>query len=277
MPAIAADWYDTPLYYDIIFDQDTAREADFLEAVMELHGDSPRGAPRTILEPACGSGRLVAALARRDHTVSGFDLNPRMLDYARDRLKSEDLTATLWEDRLESFSLPIKEASVSFDLAHCLVSTFKYIASEEGTHSHLQTVATHLKPGGLYVLGLHLTDYAHLHEEHERWVAERDGIHVVCNTHTWPPDRKQRTEKLRTRLRITREEKTWTQETHWQFRTYNAAEVRRLLASEPRLELVTCYDFTYELNHPRKLDDSYSDIILILRKRADLRSRSIMP
>jgi predicted dehydrogenase len=30
-----SDWYNFPLYYDIVFDADTTREADFLEAVLE--------------------------------------------------------------------------------------------------------------------------------------------------------------------------------------------------------------------------------------------------
>ena len=39
MPPEAADWYDTPLYYDIVFESDTKQEADFLEAAMRLYGN----------------------------------------------------------------------------------------------------------------------------------------------------------------------------------------------------------------------------------------------
>ncbi len=35
----------------------------------------------------------------------------------------------------------------------------------------------------------------------------------------------------------------------------------------PELEFVECYDFTYDLEDPRKLDDSYADVLLVLRKR----------
>ena len=38
MPAPAQiDWYDTPLYYDIIFDADTVEETDFLETIFDRH------------------------------------------------------------------------------------------------------------------------------------------------------------------------------------------------------------------------------------------------
>ena len=258
----SADWYDTPLYYDIIFDQDTAKEAEFLEAVAVKHGGAKPGKKLRLLEPACGSGRLISAMAQRGHDVSGFDLNVNMLDYAKKRLKRKK--ATLWQDRLESFTLPTK---TTFEFSHCLVSTFKYVLEEAGAVSHLQHVAAALSKGGLYVLGIHLTDYSHDRAQHERWVGSRDGIDVVCNTHSWPPDRKARTEEIRTRLGITREGRTWVQETRWQFRTYSTAEMKRLLKKVPELELLECYDFSYDIDAPRVFNDSYEDIVLVLRKR----------
>lgn len=256
------DWYDTPLYYDIIFDADTPREGAFLEAVYAQHG--PGGRSRQMLEPACGSGRLVLEMARRGWRVTGFDGNARMLDFARERLKKADLKARLWDDWMQSFTLPKEQ---SFDMAHCLVSSFKYLHSERDAAACLQRVAACLKPGGLFVLGVHLTDYPRAAEEHERWVAERDGIRVVCNTHTWAADPKTRLEDLRTRLQITHAGRTHTQETQWQFRTYNAAQMRALLRKVPSFELVQCYDFTYDISEPRKLDDSYADIVLVLKKK----------
>lgn len=264
MKTESADWYDTPLYYDIVFDADTSKEADFLEAVAIKHGDSGFTSELNILEPACGSGRLVAELATRGHDISGFDLNKNMLEHAQERLRKKKLSAKLWCDRLEKFQVPERRR---FDLAHCLVSTFKYVSDDAGAVSHLRLVATSLRKGGLYVMGLHLTDYARDGAEHERWSGSRGGVQVVCNTHTWPPDRKSRTEALRTRLRITRRSKTWTQETRWNFRTYDAAQLKRLVRSAPEFEHLACYDFTYDVNEPRKFDDSYADIILVLRKK----------
>jgi SAM-dependent methyltransferase len=260
------NWYDTPLYYDIVFDSDTAREADFLEALHARYGTATsQKSHKRVLEPACGSGRLVAEMAARDWQVSGFDGNEYMLQYARERLTQRQLKAQLWQDDMAHFQAPGKKAPL-FDLAHCLVSSFKYLLTEDAAVGCLQSVAHHLKPGGLFILGLHLTDYANTRQQHERWVAQRDGIHVVCNTRTWPADRRSRIEPIRTRLQITHGQRSHRQETHWPFRTYNAAEIHTLLAQVPKLELIDCYDFTYDLNSPRLLDDSYSDIILVLQR-----------
>ncbi len=262
---IMDNWYDTPLYYDIIFAEDTAREADFLEAMMRRHGRMARGRrpPWRVLEPAAGSGRLVAELAGRGHDVSGFDINANMLAHARGRLSRDGLSATLWQDSMEAFKTPSR---AGFDLAHCLVSTFKYLLTEDHAVAHLNSVARALRVGGLYVLGLHLTDYRRQKSDHERWVGRRGGVKVICNTHTWPAQRRLRREDMRTRLQITRNGRDHSQETRWQFRTYNAAEIKALLKKVAAFRCVACHDFTYTPEEQRPLDDSYSDLILVLRK-----------
>jgi hypothetical protein len=56
-------------------------------------------------------------------------------------------------------------------------------------------------------------------------------------------------------------------ETSWDFRTYDARQVRRLLKTVPQLEHVATYDFSYRSDRPRRLDDRQLDVILILRRR----------
>jgi len=262
MPTEQRDWYDTPLYYDIIFDDGTVQEADFLEATFAKYA----GQGIRLLEPACGSGRLALEMARRGWEVSGFDGNAHMIEFARQRMLAAGLKARVWEDWMQSFALPA-DVKGGFDLAHCLVSTFKYLRSEKDALACLQRIAAALRPGGVFFLGLHLTDYDRSGAEHERWVARRGPMEVICNTHTWPADRKTRLEPLRTRLKITDAGRTHTQETRWQFRTYNAAQLRALLRKVPDFEIMKCYDFNYDIHLPRRLDDSYADVLLVLRRR----------
>ena len=257
------DWYETPLLYDIVFEEDTAKEGLFLEQAFERFGRvARRRSPRRVLEPACGSGRLVAEMARRGWAATGFDLSQPMLDFARARLDRLQLAATLRTARMEAFRFRER-----FELAHCLVSTFKYLLDEEGARSHLRSVAGALLPGGLYVLGFHLTAYSWRRCQHERWVGERDGTRVVCNIRSWPPERATRQEKVRSRMAVTRDGATRFHETSWQFRTYDARQAKALLASVPELEHVATYDFCYDWTRPRDLDDAQLDTLLILRRR----------
>lgn len=253
------DWYDTPHYYDIVFDTDTPHEADFLEGVLRRHG---KASGARVLEPACGSARLVCEMARRGFDVLGFDKNPAMLEYASGRLRAEGLSARLVQADLESFRV-----SGRFDLAFCLVSTFKYLLDERSAHAHLQSVARALAPGGLYVLGLHLTDYASDRVSRERWVAARGRTQVVCNTQVWPADRRKRLEAVRTRLRVVEGRRQARYETHWSFRTYDARQLRALLASVPSFEHVATYDFRHRPDRPQTLSDEQLDVVLVLKKR----------
>lgn len=266
MPIEDRDWYDTPLYYDIVFDGGTRTEAGFLDALHRTHGPPPgrRTTQPRLLEPACGSGRLLAEMSRRGWEVAGFDASEASLDFARRRLSRAPVPARLWRDRLESFAVPSR---AGFDLAHCLVSTFKYLATEADARSHLSLVGQALRPGGLYVLGIHLTDYTRTRTEHERWEGSRRGTHVVCNTRTWPADPSRRVEELRCRLRVTAQGRTREQETRWSFRTYDAAQFRRTLrAALPGFAIVACHDFNHDIDLTRRFDDEYSDLVVVLKK-----------
>jgi hypothetical protein len=57
------------------------------------------------------------------------------------------------------------------------------------------------------------------------------------------------------------------QETHWAFRTYDAAQLTRLLRQVPEFSLIACHDFTHSIQNTRELDDSYADIVLILQRQ----------
>ena len=256
------DWYEQPLYYDIIFDADTDSEADFLEAVHQRHAHS-RG--RRVLEPACGSGRLVAAMASRGYRVTGLDLSHAMLRFARQRLKQRKLAATLHHGDMSDFALPRR-----FDLAHCLVSSFKYLLTDAAARSHLRCVADALAPGGVYVLGVHLSEYDVHQRSRERWVASRDGVEVVCNIQSWPPDPRTRLEAVRSRLVATDAEGTTRRlESHWNFRTYDAPQLARLLKQVPQLQHVATYGFDHDINRPIEFAGDRLDHVLILRKTGD--------
>jgi len=256
----SVDWYDAPRYYDIVFDAGTAREARFLEAA---HARFATSRTKRVLEPACGSGRLVAEMARRGWSVTGFDLNPAMLAFAERRMKRARTSVRLMHADMRSF-----RASGRFDLAHCLVSTFKYLLDERSARAHLDCVARALAPGGIYVLGFHLSEYANRSRSRERWIERRGRTTVVCNTQVWPADRKLRREGVRARLEVVENGRSLHSETRWVFRTYDEHEVMRLFRAVPALEHVATYDFGYEIDRPREWPDDQLDCVFILRRKA---------
>lgn len=256
------DWYRDPLYYDIIFDQDTPMEADFVEGAYRRHGKAGKGKRLKILEPACGSARLMVELASRGHEVAGFDLEPAMVSFSQQRLSEAGLDGELRVGRMQNFDM-----RQLYDLAHCFVSTFKYILDERGARAHLRCVARHLKQDGVYLLGFHLSKYAGSKPETERWKGKRGPVRVDCTIESDPPDPATRIEKVRSHLAIRENKRSKVIDTAWDFRTYDSKQVHHMLAAVPELELVECYDFRYDLNNARELNDDWEDIILVLKKR----------
>ena len=153
----------------------------------------------------------------------------------------------------------------SFDLAHCLISTFKHLLDEDSARDTLKCVARSLRPGGIFVLWMHLTQYGWRHRLRERWSAERGRTKVTCNLQSWPANRSKRTERVWARLTVEERGATDRLESEWNFRTYDAKELRRLLRSVPELEHLATYDFTY--SEKRQLNDEQLDCVLVLRKR----------
>lgn len=254
------DWYEQPLFYDLIFDEGTETEARFLEAAHERYGRT-RG--RKVMEPACGTGRLMAALVKRGWMARGLDCEPGMVDFAAKRLRRFGRRARATLGRMEAFTTRER-----FDLAHCLVSSFKHLPTEGQAVSHLRCVADALKPGGVYVLGLHLTEYEETRRSRERWTATDGRRSVVCNIQSWPPDRRSRTERVRARMTIDEPGKPARRlEAHWTFRTYSAHELRRVLRAVPELDHAATHDFTHDIDRTIEIDSDQLDLVLILRRR----------
>jgi SAM-dependent methyltransferase len=258
---IEANWYDFPQYYDLAFRSDTKPQADFLEAVARTYCDFP---VRRLLEPACGSGRLVAEMSSRGYEVTGFDLSRQALAYARRRLKRRGLQATLCQADMREFRLP-----GTFDLAYNFVNTFRHLLTEEEARRHLELVAEHLRPGGLYVVGFHLFPPDADNHTCERWV-ERWRQHTVSVTirvlHT---DRRRRLELLRMSMLVRSPRGAVRLRTDFYFRLYSAVQLRQLLATVPQLELVGTYDFWYCIDEPVVLSDEIEDVVLVLRRRSE--------
>jgi SAM-dependent methyltransferase len=253
------DWYQHPDYYEAIFGTDTRKEMDFLLEVNRRLGTGGR----CFLEPACGAGRLIAEGVRRGLRMVGYDASPVMLEHARSRLPpARRRQARLYEARMEAFDPPEWKGRV--DLAFNLVSTFRYLESEEAALAHLAGTRALLEPGGLYVLGFHLTDYARKKPEHERWLGSVGRDRVVCNTREWPPDRRRRRSRMRNRLRVTGPGKDWLIETEWYFRTYDERESGALL-ERAGFSIVAVYDFDYRLDHPLPPGTDRLDRIFVLR------------
>ncbi|HIQ19669.1 MAG TPA: class I SAM-dependent methyltransferase, partial [Planctomycetes bacterium] len=189
---IEASWYEYPQYYDLAFRSETRREVDFIEAACRKYCPFP---VRRLLEPACGSGRLVSALAARGYQLTGLDVCRPALDYARRRLARRGLKATLLEADMARFRLPAR-----VDAAYCTFNSFRHLLTEKEAQSHLRCVARALRAGAIYILGFHLMPPDAAETCIERWTARHGRLAVTVTLRVLHTDWRRRIERLRVSL-----------------------------------------------------------------------------
>jgi SAM-dependent methyltransferase len=134
--------------YDIAFSWDVSAEVDwFLE---RLGNDcSP------VLEPACGSGRMLAALAERGVEAVGIDTSREMVLLAQKRLRSRKLSGEAVVADMAEFAL-----ERVFGGAICPVDSLAHLTPPAEALAHLACVVRHLRPGARYLVQLELRDPA---------------------------------------------------------------------------------------------------------------------
>jgi SAM-dependent methyltransferase len=131
---VAKLYEDDAELYDIAFDWDISDEADWLVERLQA---------TTVLEPGCGSGRMLVALADRGCRVVGIDLSPQMLALARVRLGTR---GEVFEADMTDFDL-----GRAFDGALCPINTLLHLSPEQLAR-HLLRMAQHLEPRSRYLV-----------------------------------------------------------------------------------------------------------------------------
>jgi hypothetical protein len=261
--AAGGTWYDRADLYDVLFGGDPAPERDFVLESSERWG---RGVPRRILEPFCGSGRLLRAMPASAR-VAGFDRNPRMLRIAARRAR----LARLFRADAASFAV----APASFDLAYCLIDSFRHLLREDDACAHLRRMAGALEPGAVYVLGFDVYgDVPYGDTSATEWTSERDGVRVDgCVRGLGDADPATRIETVHVRMRVrrtagacdgTREEVV---EDFFPMRVYRRRDLRALLAREGSFRIAAACDPLHDVTRTIDFDTCAGSVLLVLVRR----------
>lgn len=256
-----SDWYDHAHYFDLLFRDETDAEVKFFKSAFKKFA---KRKVRRLLEPGCGSGRLVHAMADEGYSVTGLDLNPNMLAYLDKRLADSGLSGKTVLGDMTDMKL-----GESFDAAFCTFNTFRHMLTQSDAIAHLRSVADHLEPGGIYVLGFHIIPLDADEDCTEKWKAKDSSVKLKASLKVVGFNRKKRREKLRIRIRATDSSgRVENVEDRFTLRLYTDRQVKKMLTKvDDVLEIAGIFDFDYDIRSPRKLNDDLTDAVFVLRRK----------
>src|SRR5258706_2387012 len=146
--------------YDLIAPFYDSEHAQFDED-LDLYRNFAELCSGSLLELACGSGRLLLPLAREGHTLTGVDTSERMLALAQARLQEEHLSSrvTLVQQDMCTLRLPQK-----YSLAFIALGSFAHLTTRKAQQQALAAVRAHLTKGGTFIVDISNTDARYLEQ-----------------------------------------------------------------------------------------------------------------
>jgi SAM-dependent methyltransferase len=126
--------YDLPELYDAIMQRGPCEA---------FYREEARRAAGSVLELACGTGRVTLPLALDGHEIVGLDALPQMLATARNKAARAGLSPALMLGDMRRFALGRRFALV---VVSC--NSLAHLIETEDVQACLSTVRRHLAPGG---------------------------------------------------------------------------------------------------------------------------------
>ncbi len=146
-----ASWFDTPYYHILYKERDDNEAAQFMNTLMD-YLNLPKGSK--ILDLACGKGRHAQYLNTLGYDVTGVDLSPESIAYAK---QFENETLHFHEhDMCEPF--PKK-----FDAVVNLFTSFGYFENEEDNLRTIKAIKEEINPKGFGVIDFLNVEYVKQH------------------------------------------------------------------------------------------------------------------
>ena len=152
--------------YDAAFDWDVRDQVDAVAGLSGLEGG-------IVLEPMCGSGRLLRGFAKNGFSTVGVDQSPQMLALAQSRDGAEGLSGNWILSDVTDFDL-----DEACHLAVCPVNSLAHLATQAAMLAHLNAVSRNLYSGASYWVQLDLKQPGHVGNA-EDWEFEYLGETLI--------------------------------------------------------------------------------------------------
>jgi SAM-dependent methyltransferase len=201
-------------------------------------------------------------LTRRGYRAVGLDNAPEMLAYLVDRAKEERLRIETVQADMCAFTLKGK-VDFAFVMMGSLVTD-----SDAKLLSHLDSVATALRSGGLYLIQNETVDWTRM--EKQKWTMERAGITVNATFNARWKDVLNQIYTQKLILKVDDHRKTLCLESEQDLKFVFPQEFRTLIAFNGKFEFLGWWEgteSTWFLDKPLEKAKTPSNYNMVLLRR----------
>ena len=250
--------YSHPEIYDIAFSWDLGEEIRFFKRVFETQVPFP---VKRVLEPACGTGRMLRALAGAGFQVTGYDDSPVMVQYAKDSIAADGKNSRVMLAQMAS-----AENRGEFDAAVNSINSIGYLHSDEEIVAHFRTTGSSLREDGVYVLHL---NFAHKGElpDGNFWTLERGGIRVSTSWRILNEDSETKLSHQVCTFEVEKNGKMDRFEERHTLRFWLFSDLEKLARRSGNFEVAAIFGENFEaLEDDEELIGELGNVYVILRK-----------
>ncbi len=142
-----AEWFNTPYYHSLYKNRDDSEAKKFMDKLTQ-HLSLQK--EETIMDLACGKGRHSRYLNSLGYQVTGVDLSPNSIAFAKQ----------FENDRLHFAVHDMTQVyNCKFDVIFNLFTSFGYFENQEDNLNTIKAIKSNLKPNGIGVIDFMNVDY----------------------------------------------------------------------------------------------------------------------
>jgi len=221
------------------YPQYSERMAELLPSLLERFGVKPQN----ILDLACGEGSFCVSMAKNGFQVTGIDLSPHLLQFAREKARKENVNVEFILQDIRT--LPFNER---YDVVTCWYDSLNYILELEDLEKVFAGVSRALKGGGIFIFDMNTIYGLAVHwQRHPCYVQQDTSELFEIHRTNYDFERNIAT------LRITgfmKKGKVWVRvEEEHKERGYSLSEIRQSL-KKAGLQELACWGNLQKMNEP---------------------------
>lgn len=175
------EYFSLAKFYDrLMCDSDYNAWADYYAALFSLFGVSPK----TVIDLACGTGKLSCILAERGYEIIGVDISSEMLSEAQRRSAEREFAVPPMFVNQDLRELDLFGTS---DAAICSFDGINYIPPADLSEV-FRRVGFFVEPGGIFIFDVN-TEYKFRNMDGMTYIDEDDELFCVWRTDYYEDER----------------------------------------------------------------------------------------